>query len=128
MKVRACVLLAVIVNILLPGLILGGWDLETIDDQGNCGQYNSLAIGTDNKPHVSYRVEKENIDDIFTYLEQMKNELDILHTKVADIDQLKSDVKMRRRIRGVTTAAHTARGNAGLFAACEWTAGVASQW
>lgn len=63
MKARACVILAVIVNILLPGLILGGWNLETIDDQGNCGQYNSLAIGTDNKPHVSYRVDEENIDD-----------------------------------------------------------------
>jgi len=49
------------------------------------------------------KLGKENIDSIFTYIEDMKNELNNINMKVNDIDSLKSDnVKLFDQVRILT--------------------------
>jgi hypothetical protein len=43
-----------------------GWNIETIDTQGNVGKYTSIAVDGDNEPHICY-YDETNMDLKYAY-------------------------------------------------------------
>ena len=51
-----CFLMAGILALLFaPALAMGQWNIRTVDNTGDVGEYTSIAISQDNHVHISYR-------------------------------------------------------------------------
>lgn len=49
------------------------------------------------------KIQKQNIDSIFSYLEDIKNDIDVINYKVSDIDQLKVDnINLYKKVKDLT--------------------------